>query len=90
MTLINGNEEWWKQAVVYQVYPRSFYDANGDGLGDIKGITAHMDYLRGLPALPGDQRDLALPVLPLPARRRRLRRGGLPQRGPASGDARGL
>ena len=48
MTLINGNEEWWKQAVVYQVYPRSFYDANGDGLGDIKGITAHMDYLRSL------------------------------------------
>ena len=48
MTLINGNEEWWKQAVVYQVYPRSFYDANGDGLGDIKGITAHMDYLRAL------------------------------------------
>ena len=48
MTVINGNEEWWKQAVVYQVYPRSFYDANGDGLGDIKGITAHMDYLRAL------------------------------------------
>ena len=48
MTLINGNEEWWKQAVVYQVYPRSFYDANGDGLGDIKGITTHMDYLRAL------------------------------------------
>ena len=48
MTLINGNEEWWKQAVVYQVYPRSFYDANGDGLGDIRGITAHMDYLRAL------------------------------------------
>ena len=48
MTLINGNEAWWKQAVVYQVYPRSFYDANGDGLGDIRGITAHMDYLRAL------------------------------------------
>ena len=48
MTLINGSEEWWKQAVVYQVYPRSFYDANGDGLGDIRGITAHMDYLRAL------------------------------------------
>lgn len=48
MTIINGSEEWWKQAVVYQVYPRSFYDANGDGLGDIKGITAHMDYLRAL------------------------------------------
>lgn len=48
MTIINGNEEWWKQAVVYQVYPRSFYDANGDGLGDIRGITAHMDYLRAL------------------------------------------
>lgn len=48
MTRNNVSAEWWKQAVVYQVYPRSFYDANGDGLGDIKGITAHMDYLRAL------------------------------------------
>ena len=48
MTTINGSEEWWRQAVVYQVYPRSFYDANGDGLGDIKGVTTHMGYLHDL------------------------------------------
>ena len=48
MTRNNTREDWWKQAVVYQVYPRSFYDTNGDGLGDIKGVTARMDYLREL------------------------------------------
>lgn len=31
-------EKWWKKAVVYQIYPRSFYDANGDGIGDLRGI----------------------------------------------------
>jgi alpha-glucosidase len=39
---------WWRQAAVYQIYPRSFADANGDGLGDIPGITAKADYLREL------------------------------------------
>ena len=48
MTRNNAREDWWKQAVVYQVYPRSFYDTDGDGLGDIKGVTAQMDYLREL------------------------------------------
>lgn len=38
-------DEWWRSAVVYQIYPRSFADANGDGVGDIKGILAHLDYL---------------------------------------------
>ena len=36
---------WWRQAAVYQVYPRSFADANGDGLGDIPGITSRVGYL---------------------------------------------
>ena len=39
---------WWKEAVVYQIYPRSFADSNGDGIGDLKGITAHLDYLKKL------------------------------------------
>lgn len=48
MTKNNAAADWWKQAVVYQVYPRSFYDANGDGLGDIRGVTERMDYLAAL------------------------------------------
>lgn len=39
---------WWKEAVVYQVYPRSFMDANGDGIGDINGITQRLEYLQEL------------------------------------------
>ncbi|HTF62994.1 MAG TPA: alpha-amylase family glycosyl hydrolase [Edaphobacter sp.] len=47
--LINGYEpKWWKEAVVYQIYPRSFQDSNGDGIGDLKGITQHLDYLQKL------------------------------------------
>ena len=39
------NRTWWKEAVIYQIYPRSFMDSNGDGIGDLKGITARLDYL---------------------------------------------
>lgn len=39
---------WWKEAVIYQIYPRSFMDSNGDGIGDIKGISSRLDYLKYL------------------------------------------
>jgi len=39
---------WWKSAVVYQIYPRSFYDSNGDGIGDLRGIIQKLDYLQSL------------------------------------------
>jgi len=40
--------EWWKQAVIYEVYPRSFQDSNGDGIGDLPGILSRLDYLAEL------------------------------------------
>jgi alpha-glucosidase len=39
---------WWQEAVVYQIYPRSFLDTTGDGIGDLPGIAARFDYLRWL------------------------------------------
>ncbi len=42
------NRTWWKEAVIYQIYPRSFMDSNGDGIGDLKGITSRLDYLKYL------------------------------------------
>ncbi len=41
-------KKWWKEAVIYQIYPRSFADSNGDGVGDLNGITEHLDYLEEL------------------------------------------
>jgi oligo-1,6-glucosidase len=42
------DRKWWKEAVVYQVYPRSFKDSNGDGVGDLKGIIEKLDYIKSL------------------------------------------
>ena len=43
-----GDAHWWRNAVVYQIYPRSFADANGDGIGDLRGIISRIDYLASL------------------------------------------
>ncbi len=40
--------DWWRDAVIYQVYPRSFADSNGDGMGDLEGIRSRLPYLRDL------------------------------------------
>ena len=40
--------DWWRQALVYQIYPRSFTDSDGDGLGDLKGVTLKVEYLKAL------------------------------------------
>jgi oligo-1,6-glucosidase len=60
-----GNEAWWKTAVVYQIYPRSFADSDGDGIGDLRGITSRLDHLAALgvdvlwlsPVYPSPQDD---------------------------------
>ncbi|EAO51800.1 Oligo-1,6-glucosidase [Bacillus thuringiensis serovar israelensis ATCC 35646] len=41
-------KQWWKESVVYQIYPRSFMDSNGDGIGDLQGIISKLDYLKEL------------------------------------------
>ena len=47
--MINFNkQDWWKEAVIYQIYPKSFQDSNGDGIGDLPGITSRLDYLHKL------------------------------------------
>ena len=40
--------EWWRGGVIYQIYPRSFQDSNGDGIGDLKGITSRLEYVSNL------------------------------------------
>ncbi|KAF7591984.1 hypothetical protein BBP40_000831 [Aspergillus hancockii] len=50
MTKTGHTKKWWKQAVIYQIYPASFCDSNGDGIGDLPGIIAKLDYIQSLGA----------------------------------------
>jgi len=62
--------DWWKNAVIYEIYPRSFQDSNGDGIGDLNGITARLDYLKELgvdaiwltPVYPSPQVDFGYDI----------------------------
>ncbi|HET9086906.1 MAG TPA: alpha-glucosidase [Acidobacteriaceae bacterium] len=63
-------EPWWKHALIYEIYPRSFADSNGDGVGDLNGITEHLDYLEWLgvdalwlaPMFPSPQVDFGYDI----------------------------
>jgi alpha-glucosidase len=46
--IVSSEQDWWKNAVIYEIYPRSFQDSNGDGIGDLNGITTRLDYLKQL------------------------------------------
>ncbi|GAM55570.1 alpha-glucosidase [Vibrio ishigakensis] len=48
MTAAMIEKAWWKEATAYQIYPRSFKDSNGDGIGDLNGVTSKLDYLKDL------------------------------------------
>ena len=62
--------QWWQRGVIYQVYPRSFMDSNGDGVGDLPGIASRLDYVRSLgvdamwisPIYPSPMRDFGYDV----------------------------
>lgn len=47
-TTNSGEYKWWQSGIIYQIYPRSFQDSNGDGVGDLQGILSRLDYLEGL------------------------------------------
>jgi alpha-glucosidase len=66
----SSEQDWWKNAVIYEIYPRSFQDTNGDGIGDLNGITEHLDYLKDLgvdaiwltPVYPSPQVDFGYDI----------------------------
>lgn len=68
---VRVNNDWWRGAVIYQIYPRSFADSNSDGIGDLCGVTAHLDYVASLgvdgiwlsPFFPSPMRDFGYDVM---------------------------
>jgi alpha-glucosidase len=66
----SNERDWWKNAVIYEIYPRSFQDSNGDGIGDLNGITQRLDYLKELgvdaiwlsPCYPSPQVDFGYDI----------------------------
>jgi alpha-glucosidase len=60
--LVSSEKDWWKNAVIYEIYPRSFQDSNGDGIGDLNGITSRLDYLKQL----GVEAIWLTPIYPSP------------------------
>jgi len=66
----SSEQDWWKNAVIYEIYPRSFQDSNGDGIGDLNGITERLDYLKELgvdaiwlsPCYPSPQVDFGYDI----------------------------
>ncbi|HVX58315.1 MAG TPA: alpha-amylase family glycosyl hydrolase [Candidatus Saccharimonadales bacterium] len=60
------SEKWWHGSIVYHIYPRSYYDANDDGIGDLKGITEKLDYLAGKPDSLGVNAIWLSPFYPSP------------------------
>ena len=66
----DSERDWWKNAVIYEIYPRSFQDSNGDGIGDLNGITSRLDYLQALgvdaiwltPCYPSPQVDFGYDI----------------------------
>jgi alpha-glucosidase len=60
------SERWWEGAVIYQIYPRSFADSNGDGIGDLAGIRERLDHLRGTDASLGVDAIWLSPIYPSP------------------------
>ena len=76
--------EWWRGAVIYQVYPRSFADSNGDGVGDLPGITARLEHIASLgvdaiwlsPFFKSPMKDFGYDVSDYQGRRSDLRQPG--------------
>jgi len=70
LTTESAVQDWWKNAVIYEIYPRSFQDSNGDGIGDLNGITQRLDYLKDLgvdaiwlsPVYPSPQVDFGYDI----------------------------